>query len=38
MEKDSDLPALAGRPIRLRFAMQECDLFSFRFHDAAGST
>ncbi len=27
-----DLSALAGRPVRLRFVMKECDLFSYRFH------
>jgi hypothetical protein len=26
-----DLAALAGRPVRLRFVLQEADLFSFRF-------
>ena len=29
---ESDLSALAGRPVRLRFVLQECDLYSFRFH------
>jgi len=27
----SDLSGLAGRPVRLRFAMKDADLFSFRF-------
>lgn len=27
-----DLAAIAGKPVRLRFAMRECDLYSFRFH------
>jgi hypothetical protein len=27
----SDLAAIAGKPVRLRFAMRECDLYSFRF-------
>jgi hypothetical protein len=27
-----ELSTLAGRPIRLRFVLQECDLYSFRFH------
>jgi hypothetical protein len=26
-----DLAAIAGKPVRLRFAMRECDLYSFRF-------
>ncbi len=30
-KKGSELGALAGQAIRLRFAMQECDLFSLRF-------
>jgi len=29
----SDVSGLAGRPIRLRFAMQEADLFSLKFGD-----
>ncbi|MFK8115388.1 MAG: hypothetical protein AB8B91_24535 [Rubripirellula sp.] len=28
---NADLSKLAGRPIRLRFEMAECDLYSFRF-------
>lgn len=28
-----DVSALAGKPIRLRFVMNEADLFSMRFHD-----
>lgn len=28
---DADLSTLAGRPIRLRFVLAECDLYSFRF-------
>ncbi len=27
----SDLGSLAGRPVRLRFVMKECDLYSYRF-------
>jgi len=27
----SDLAAIAGKSVRLRFAMRECDLYSFRF-------
>ncbi len=30
-QKTSDLGALAGRPVRLRFVMTECDLYSLRF-------
>jgi len=26
------LAAIAGKPVRLRFALRECDLYSFRFH------
>jgi hypothetical protein len=29
----SDVSALAGRPVRLRFVLREADLFSLRFHD-----
>ncbi len=28
---DPSLRALSGKPVRLRFVMQECDLYSFRF-------
>ena len=28
---DPDLEELAGKPVRLRFVMKECDLYSFRF-------
>jgi len=28
---DPSLGTLAGKPVRLRFVMQECDLYSFRF-------
>jgi hypothetical protein len=28
---EADLAQLAGKPVRLRFAMRECDLFSIRF-------
>jgi hypothetical protein len=28
---DPDLGALAGRPVRLRFALTDCDLYAFRF-------
>jgi hypothetical protein len=31
--KSGDLSALAGKPVRLRFSMLECDLFSFRFRN-----
>ncbi len=31
-KNNPDLAALAGKPVRLRFAMRECDLYSFRFH------
>ena len=31
--KDSVLKALEGRPVRLRFVMMDCDLYSFRFGD-----
>lgn len=30
-QNDPDLALLAGKPVRLRFEMQECDLYSFRF-------
>ncbi len=30
-EKGSDVSALAGRPVRLRFVMKDADLFSLRF-------
>ena len=30
-QKTSDRGALAGRPVRLRFVMTECDLYSLRF-------
>ena len=30
-KNDSALGAKAGRPVRLRFVMSECDLYSFRF-------
>ena len=29
---DANLAAIAGRPVRMRFAMTECDLYAFRFH------
>lgn len=29
---DRNLSATAGRPVRLRLVLQECDLYSFRFH------
>jgi hypothetical protein len=29
----ADLHAMAGKPVRLRFVMQEADLFSFRFRE-----
>lgn len=29
---DKKLESLAGQPVRLRFTMQECDLYSFQFH------
>jgi hypothetical protein len=28
-----DLSTLAGKPVRLRFALRECDVYSFRFHN-----
>ena len=28
---DPDLSALAGKPVRLRFVLKECDLYSYRF-------
>lgn len=31
---DPDLGALAGRPVRLRFAVSDADLYAFRFADA----
>jgi hypothetical protein len=31
---DSDLARLAGKPIRLRFAMRDCKLYAFQFLDA----
>ena len=30
-ESDADLGAMAGKPVRLRFALNNADLFSFRF-------
>ena len=30
-KRGSDLPTLAGRPIRLRFVMKDADIYSFRF-------
>lgn len=32
----ADVSRLAGRPVRLRFVMQEADLYSFKFLDPAG--
>jgi len=29
----SQLARFAGRPVRLRFVMKECDLYSFRFSE-----
>lgn len=29
---DPPLESLAGQPVRLRFELQECDLYSFQFH------
>ena len=29
----SDVSALAGKPVRLRFSMKDADIFSFRFAD-----
>jgi hypothetical protein len=31
-KNNPDLAAIAGKPVRLRFALRECDLYSFRFH------
>jgi len=33
---DSDLRALAGRPVQLRFVMRDCDLYAFRFGTTRG--
>jgi len=30
-KNNPDLAAIAGKPVRLRFALRECDLYSFRF-------
>jgi hypothetical protein len=30
-KSDADLGAMAGKPVRLRFALNNADLFSFRF-------
>ncbi len=30
-KNNPDLAAIAGKPVRLRFAMRECDVYSFRF-------
>ncbi len=30
-KNNPNLAAIAGKPVRLRFAMRECDLYSFRF-------
>lgn len=32
-KNNPDLGKYAGKPVRLRFSMVECDLYSFRFHD-----
>ena len=29
----SDLTALAGKPVRLRFVLKDCDLYSFKFNE-----
>jgi len=29
----SDVSALVGKPVRLRFVMTDADLYSFRFRD-----
>jgi len=34
-QKGSDVSALAGRPVRLRFALRDADLYSFRFFTAS---
>jgi hypothetical protein len=31
-KNNPDLAAIAGKPVRLRFALRECDVYSFRFH------
>ena len=31
-KNNPNLAAIAGKPVRLRFEMRECDLYSFRFH------
>ena len=33
-KQGSDLSALAGQPIRLRFVLQDADLFAFQFYNA----
>ena len=32
-KKGSDVSSLAGQPVRLRFVMQEADLFAIKFHE-----
>jgi hypothetical protein len=32
-KKGSDVSSLAGQPVRLRFVMQEADLFAIQFHE-----
>ncbi len=32
-KQHADVGALSGRPVRLRFAMKDADLYSFRFHE-----
>lgn len=34
-KQDADLHQLSGKPIRLRFVLKECDLFSYRFAPSA---
>ena len=37
-KNNPDLAAIAGKPVRLRFAMRECDVYSFRFHSKQKET
>lgn len=36
-KQGTDVSALAGQPVRLRFVMKDADLFSFRFRSRAGN-
>lgn len=35
--RGENLGALAGRPVRLRFALKDADLYAFRFQTATGA-